>query len=60
MGKKLAGYFSAGGAASGGSGFGQAAAGLKGSVAASCVIREGKILDGRQTVQALKAWVDSL
>ena len=47
-------------ATSGGSGFGQAVAGLKDSVAASCVIREGKILNGRQTAQSLKAWVDSL
>ena len=47
-------------ATSGGSGFGQAAAGLRVSVPASCVIREGKILNGRQTAQGLKAWVDSL
>ena len=47
-------------ATSGGSGFGRAAAGLKSSVPASCVIREGKILNGRQTAQSLKAWVDSL
>ena len=47
-------------ATSGGSGFGQAVAGLKGSVPASCTIREGKLLNGRQTVQSLKAWVDSL
>ena len=47
-------------ATSGGSGFGQAVSGLKGSVSASCVIREGKILNGRQTAQNLKAWVDSL
>ena len=47
-------------ATSGGSGFGKAAAGLKSSVPASCVIREGKILNGRQTVQSLKTWVDSL
>ena len=47
-------------ATSGGSGFGQAVAGLKGSVPASCTIREGKILNGRQTEQSLKAWVESL
>lgn len=47
-------------ATSGGSGFGQAAAGLRVSVPASCVIREGKILNGRQTAQSLKAWVESL
>ena len=47
-------------ATSGGSGFGQAVPGLKGSVSASCTIREGKILNGRQTAQALQAWVDSL
>lgn len=47
-------------ATSGGSGFGQAVAGLRDSVAASCTIREGKILNGRQTVQGLKTWVDSL
>lgn len=47
-------------ATSGGSGFGQAVDGLRGSVAASCAIREGKILNGRQSVQSLKSWVDSL
>ena len=47
-------------ATSGGSGFGQAVAGLRESVPASCVIREGKILNGRQTAQGLKVWVDSL
>ena len=47
-------------ATSGGSGFGQAVAGLRVSVPASCVIREGKILNGRQTAQSLRAWVDSL
>ena len=47
-------------ATSGGSGFGQAVAGLRVSVPASCVVREGKILNGRQTAQGLKAWVDSL
>ena len=47
-------------ATSGGSGFGQAVAGLRVSVPASCVIREGKILNGRQTAQGLKAWLESL
>ncbi len=46
-------------ATSGGSGFGQAVAGLQNS-APGAVIREGKILNGRQTVQSLKTWVDSL
>lgn len=47
-------------ATSGGSGFGKAVAGLRGSVADSCVIREGKILNGRQNVESLRNWVDSL
>lgn len=47
-------------ATSGGSGFGKAVDGLKGSVDPSCTIREGKILNGRQSVENLKAWVESL
>jgi len=46
-------------ATSGGSGFGGAAAGLKGS-APGAVIREGKLLNGRQSKEALAAWVNSL
>ena len=47
-------------ATSGGSGMGKTAAGLKGSVAADTTIIEGKLLNGRQSVGDLKAWVDSL
>ena len=43
-------------ATSGGSGFGKTVAGLKPSVAADTVITEGKVLNGRQTVDSLKAW----
>ena len=46
-------------ATSGGSGFGQAAAGLHPS-APNATIREGKILNGRQTVESLKSLMDSL
>jgi len=46
-------------ATSGGSGFGKAAAGLKNS-ASGAIIREGKILNGRQTREALAAWIKSL
>ena len=46
-------------ATSGGSGFGKAAAGLRSS-APGADIREGKLLNGRQSVQSLKAWVESL
>ena len=47
-------------ATSGGSGFGKTAADLKPSVAADAVIREGKLLSGRPSKEALAAWVDSL
>lgn len=47
-------------ATSGGSGMGKTAAGLKGSVAADTTIIEGKLLNGRQSVEDLKAWTDSL
>lgn len=46
-------------ATSGGSGFGRTAADLKAS-APGAVIREGKLLNGRQTRQALADWVNSL
>ncbi len=46
-------------ATSGGSGFGKTAADLKGS-AAGAVIREGKLLNGRQSKESLAAWVNSL
>lgn len=47
-------------ATSGGSGFGETVANLKGSVSDTAVIKEGKILNGRQSVDALRDWVDSL
>ena len=47
-------------ATSGGSGFGKAVEGLKGSVSDTAVIREGKLLNGRQSVAELKNWVDDL
>lgn len=47
-------------ATSGGSGFGKTVEGLKGSVSSDTVIREGKLLNGRQTKESLKTWVDSL
>ena len=47
-------------ATSGGSGFGKAVEGLKGSVADSTVIREGKLLNGNPSVAELKDWVESL
>ena len=46
-------------AASGGSGFGQAVSGLQPSEP-KATTREGKFLNGRQTADGLKAWVDSL
>ncbi len=46
-------------ATSGGSGFGKTAAGLKHS-APGAVIREGKLLNGRQSRESLAAWVNSL
>lgn len=39
---------------------GKTAAGLKESVASDTAIIEGKLLNGRQSVEDLKAWVDSL
>ena len=47
-------------ATSGGSGFGRTVAGLKPSVAADTVIVEGKLLNGRQTAESLKAWAKSI
>ena len=47
-------------ATSGGSGFGKAADGLKPSVAADTVITEGKVLNGRQTAESLKAWAETV
>lgn len=47
-------------ATSGGSGFGKTVEGLKGSVAADTVIKEGKLLNNGQPKESLKAWVDSL
>jgi len=46
-------------ATSGGSGLGGTAAGLKDSVPGA-VIREGKLLNGRQSGEALAAWVNTL
>lgn len=46
-------------ATSGGSGLGKSASDLKAS-APGAVIRDGKLLNGRQTREALAAWVNSL
>ena len=46
-------------ATSGGSGFGKTASDLKNS-ARGAVIRDGKLLNGRQTRESLAAWVSSL
>ena len=47
-------------ATSGGSGFGKAVDGSKGSVSADTVITEGKVLNGNLSIAELKAWVDTL
>lgn len=47
-------------ATSGGSGFGNAAAELKASVAADTVIVEGKILNGANSVDSLQKWVETI
>lgn len=47
-------------ATSGGSGFGKTVAGLKTSVAADTTIIEGKLLNGNQSVDTLKAWVEKI
>ena len=46
-------------ATSGGSGFGEAVAVLRKS-APGATIKEGKLLNGRQTADSLKAWADSV
>ncbi len=46
-------------ATSGGSGFGKAVEGLKGSVSETAVIKEGKLLNGTPSVAELKNWVES-
>ena len=46
-------------ATSGGSGFGRTVAGLKDS-APTAIIREGKLLNGRQSKESLAAWIKSL
>ena len=47
-------------ATSGGSGFGNTLAELQGSVSASAELVEGKLLNGKQTLEALEAWVKEL
>jgi flavodoxin len=47
-------------ATSGGSGFGNTVSELKPSVSDSAVIKEGKILNGRQSKESLKSWLDDL
>ena len=47
-------------ATSGSSGFGKTVEELKGSVSDNAIIKEGKLLNGHQSVEALKSWVDSL
>ena len=47
-------------ATSGSSGFGKTVENLKDSVSDTAVLKEGKLLNGRQSVNALKNWVDSL
>ncbi len=47
-------------ATSGGSGFGKTAAGLKDSVAADTVIVEGKILNGANSADDLRKWVETI
>ncbi len=47
-------------ATSGGSGFGKTAAGLKESVAADTVIVEGKILNGANSEDSLRKWVETI
>ncbi len=47
-------------ATSGGSGFGKMAAGLKDSVAADTTIVEGKILNGANSVDDLRKWVETI
>ena len=47
-------------ATSGSSGFGKTLENLENSVSDLAEIKEGRLLNGRQSVDALKSWVDSL
>jgi flavodoxin len=47
-------------ATSGSSGIGETVANLKGSVDASAIITEGKIVNGEQTKETLTAWIKDL
>lgn len=47
-------------ATSGGSGFGETVQNLKGSVSPEAVIKEGKLLNGKQSKAELEEWVKSL
>ena len=47
-------------ATSGSSGFGETVEGLKGSVDSTTVIKEGKILNGSQSLDSIKDWVATL
>ena len=47
-------------ATSGSSGFGETVDALKGSVDSTTIIREGKILNGSQSVSSLKDWIATL
>ena len=47
-------------ATSGSSGFGKTVENLKGSVSDTAIIKEGKLLNGHQSVDSLKSWVESL
>lgn len=47
-------------ATSGGSGFGKAVQGLKPSVSPDTIITEGKLLNGKQSADALKTWAESV
>lgn len=42
------------------SGFGETVDGLKGSVDSTTVIKEGKILNGSQSIDSIKDWVETL
>ena len=47
-------------ATSGGSKFGKTVEELKVSVSASCEIIEGKLLNGKQTIPAIRNWTEAL
>jgi flavodoxin len=47
-------------ATSGSSGIGETVANLRGSVDASATVKDGKVLNGRQTRESLTSWVNSL